>query len=780
MPKNSNESRKYIEKLVAETLGISPVQNDTQSLDTQSLDTIERQDSTLSDEGRITPPSVNAVSSNLTESSLLQLSPDITMFNAIVNFIDEHFYFDDTQQRFFHHGVGIHITLDMMKNFVRFLQSQHYDGFGLYHSSKVLLQQDLVLSIDNSRATQTPGSIFQRHIQIFLPTGSTLKRNLRPQVLAFQFINVLEVMAVLTALWEYDPNYKPDWKIYTVMSMLALAVMRNNYYYVGATAELSREQIVALQGCIQEYRNRLIQAMQEVFFPSAREPGATGVTSPDKANRPLSSEKEKLVDMLLQEITQPRFSERALQEWSSWSGAAVKFSATMAVCLALGFSRPIAIALGVLGGLVQGIDVGYTQNNAIAMVSRGLREYMNGRVPPLRIGEHAINTLGYAIFFHKVANLEILVRGFMSKIAPSAWAMILFDAIRRAFALTNLPVQYGVYGIGFISSCLYACIFSRFSIDQRLAIELPTQRILAGYPKEEIGLNGNPLEPFPLTSWERTCQLFSGAVPLAGITGAIAHTYFDLDLIKSGYQVALPTEIMTMLLLAKFDKFAEFYSQIFECRFVDKWISYLDTPRLIWKIIIAIVSGFVLVDGAYHANNQLVAGPAEIILFLSLTALCAERAPRARVNEMRYMIAPAVLNMVALLTWFNHCLLSLLHTYGLYEKHAPASHSQEFSQDQVRLYHTICVMSLLIGLGGAHASWRATGRHVATLTEKIDITIENVEIHPIASNRFLNAVSGCFGSLFHTVTHRLRHWGKPTEIRSLVGDAGVNYIASST
>lgn len=771
MSKNSRESREYIKNLVEEALRISHV-NHTQG-DTQSLETISKRPSLLSNTGRTTTPlPENSASGNLTKENLSQAAQvtgdgengdtqiEPAVFNAIVHFIDKYFYFDSAQQKFFHSsGFGAAIEQDVICELVKLLNHLHYDGFGLYDRTLRSFQKNVLVSSDNDlRSFKTPNGIFQRYIQVFLPTFSTLKRNLYPQVLAFQFINVLEVTAVLTALWEYNPNYKPDWKIYTVMGILALAVMRNNYYFAGAMAGLSQERIKTLRDEICDNTRRfLTDYLREIFFRQ-RELDATGTTVP------LSSAREKLINALLQQITQPRLIERILQEWSSWSGAVVKFSATMAVCLALGFSRPIAISLGMLGGLVQGIDVGYTQNNAIAMMSRGWRDYLNGRIPPLRNDNNPINTTEYAIFFHKVADFEILVRGFMSKIAPIAWAIILFDAIRRVFALTNLPAQYGVYGIGFISACLYATVFSLFNIDQRLAIELPTQRQLAGYRKiEYINYDDDSAGAHPLTLWMRFCQLSAGAAPLAGIAGMIAYQFFKLDLIKSGYMVALPTEILTILLLMECERFAEIYSQIFEFRFMEPALRNLDTLMTEWKTTGIILSAVIFAYGFYR-GNQFIEAPAEIILFLSATALLAE-CIRASINGLRYIIAPTLLNMVALLTWFNHCLLPLLHTYELYDKHAPASHSQAFSQDQAKLYHTICVIALLIGLGGAYASWHATGRHVSALTKTVDnIRSENILFNQeeIAGSRFLGAVGSCFGSFFRKITHCCRQDAQDT------------------
>jgi len=587
---------------------------------------------------------------------------------AIQHFIATHFSFEESDRamltdeninhyRFLHADIAF--TETELHALINFMKAHHFDG-ALYDAEYQPSSESLA-------------------VQSLIAAKKVLMQNIRPTAFVFQLLNLLEVTALLSAIWEKDKNFFPGPGLFSWLAVVALFTLRNNHYFASVIGEFSREKMIQIKINIEDQTRDLLNELAKLT------PGVEGVD---------------INTILLRLLTKPLRHERILQELSSWIAYTVKLSATAAVFLEEFKLWPLHLTLfaATIAGTIQGVDSSYTMYNAINGEHRKILEYRAGKIP-------VQYTPDRALFFPKFSDFPV-IPWMMAKLGPAIWTAVKLRAavtLIRLLKLESADVPgglYGFYGIAFASALYTSCVFSLYGIDQKLAKELPTQRNF----QYTHTLDRHSIATATL-----------GALPISAMVAYGMHlANYDN---KSALIAALPAWSATTVLILNFPVFAHFYRQIVEMRYVDSLMHHLDHLPTNDKFMLFVLSALATAGGIGWDKPAL-AVPGEIAVFLTFTAWIAQCA-RPTASYLRYTVAQSVLYATALVTWILNCAIPF---YNLNTHQDPADRPAHLDESYFHTagYFMIVSMGLFACFGAAHRDWKATAAKIPALTGKID------------------------------------------------------------
>jgi len=150
---------------------------------------------------------------------------------------------------------------------------------------------------------------------------------------------------------------------------------------------------------------------------------------------------------------------------------------------------------------------------------------------------------------------------------------------------------------------------------------------------------------------------------------------------------------------------------------VNSTLAELDGLHIADKMALIMLSVVLLAVGISH-HHSVMTGMSGTALFLFLTT-CLHR-NRAFANGIRYLTAPTLLNAVALFTWILNFLLPMLNIAK--GRAANDDHQTRLTEkyfDHTR-YDFVLIFALLLGMGAAYMTWRATGNQVTSLIAPVN------------------------------------------------------------
>ncbi|HLD84421.1 MAG TPA: hypothetical protein VI844_01465, partial [Coxiellaceae bacterium] len=211
-------------------------------------------------------------------------------------------------------GVSANLSEAAIKQLVQFMVEHHYDGAGLYE-----------IDYNSENAPTWAQSIWD-----------AIKNNnpiTNPKAFLFQLLNLLEVTAILTAVWEKDPSYVPTAPVFVGLTLAALATVRSNHFYASALGKLSPERVETILQEIETLKTATVGELRALFGED-------------------TSENTKAAEALLRLLTRPSRLSRLDTGLRAGVGYGIKLSAAAALFLqemkALPF--PLIMALAFFAG----------------------------------------------------------------------------------------------------------------------------------------------------------------------------------------------------------------------------------------------------------------------------------------------------------------------------------------------------------------------------------------------------------------------------------------------
>ncbi|MCX7124750.1 MAG: hypothetical protein NTU49_03165 [Gammaproteobacteria bacterium] len=535
----------------------------------------------------------------------------------------------------------ITLTTEKMQALIRVMTDAHYDGE--MHTSSY--------EITEENSWEKYG----------LSVVKTLSQNiLVPTALLFQLLNLLECTAILTAIWEKKPEYKPDGFIYAALTVMGAATLRSNHLYSTVKGNVSKADIEAAHNEVITLQTKL----------------KTSLKIDDQSA-------EKLTRL----TTLPSTTMRTEQEVRCYISYAIKLSASFAILSEEFPNYPLfAITLAaLLAGSVEGIDTAFNQVLAISSEHQSAMEFLRGRIP-------VANSTDRAFSFAYLANFAP-VPWMMAKLGPALWAFVKFRAALTLMTLFNID-KSDVYGglIGYqsvmlMSALTFSSVFSLYNVDHKLGEELPTKR------------------DFKPT---QAAEALVSALPIAAIVAYITHLASEKELMSLYPGVAAAVSLLpTIALILKSDTFSEKYRYFAEMRFVPDILTRLDALPVLDKAIIT-AAGFVTTGLGMWKDEQWVAGPGQALLFMGLMGLIAERS-RIAANMTRFIPIQMALYAAALTTWILNCAMPFIN---LLRDRDPQDHPKKL--DDLYLF-LICFAGALAG----YKDFCSTASKVDKLVEPI-------------------------------------------------------------
>lgn len=592
--------------------------------------------------------------------------------DAIKDFIAKNFSFDKGGARedmeaplvktFSINGTNINLTEEQMIALIRVMIARQYDG--TMHIAGFQAS-------DRNACVQWLDSFYE-----------ALKQNANPAVIGYQLVNLLPLTAVITAVMEAKPDYRPTAWEFSALGVAALAVIRNNHFYAAAIAGASKEKIQKIVQEIVTAHNTLLDELKLVI------PG-------DDADAIKSREQ------LLRLLTMPSLGKKVDQE----TRAVVAFLVKMGEAFALvysdafktlpGYLKPL---LALLFALVQGVDTAFSVVTRIGGQQRGFLEFMQEIIPTL-------NTPDLAPIFSSIANFAP-IPWTMAKIGPLMWLVVRARAAMATLELLGADSEqmrgamFGYYAVAGFAGMFASEVFTRYTVDENLARHLPTERTF-------LYRDGTLLH--------RIGQASIGGMPLGAVAAVIAHLAGGLDIFESA-AVGGPTALLSTALLLASDNYRRLYSYVFELRFPNAALRQLDRLHIADKSLLMTVGVGATAFGVAR-ENEIAATLGLVLLFLSGTALVAERS-RYAANALRFVFAQMLLYSAAFLTWVINFVLPMKNmSHG----QQPNDHPSYLDSDYFTLAGKIALSlgAALLGGGAAFADWKSTGGKVSELTQVI-------------------------------------------------------------
>src|SRR3989338_6831728 len=555
----------------------------------------------------------------------------------------------------------VEFSKDQIKKLIGFMKDHHFDG--------------VIYDITYAPSTK---NVAIRYTKTFF---KALAQNLRPQATAYQILASLEVTATLSAIWEQDPNYYPSPFLFVGLGVAVLAMLRSNHFYTSIIGGLSSDDILTIQEKITRQKETLFCSENLGAFP-------------EEAHNPL-----------FHLLTKPNIPSRIDQEIRAWISYLVKLSASAAVFLEEFKTLPLHLVLSAafVAGSFEGIDAAFTMVTAIGGEHKALFEYKDGIIPPPSDSNRAL-------IFPYLADFP-LIPWAMAKVGPAMWAVVKARAaftFMRLIDLKSKDVQGGIYGfysIALLSAAYVSCVFSQYNVDQKLGQHLPTIRDFKYTHKFDV---------------QSVAKAAIGAVPVAAIA-AYAARYADFDIFDSAV-ISLPLWTLTTMLIWHSEKFAEYYSQGVEMRFVNPVINTIDRWHTEDKFAAAIVGACITVLGVYK-DWPVIAAPGEALMFVMLpSAVIAEcensGITRSTASAIRYVTVQACLYAAALMTWILNCALPL---YNLATHKDPNDRPSRINTEYFHQYgyYLLVFGGLIASVAAGYKDFCSMGSKVKTLVAPI-------------------------------------------------------------
>lgn len=278
-----------------------------------------------------------------------------------------------------------------------------------------------------------------------------LKRFFNTTAFAFQIVNTVEVLAITTALWEWFPDRLFGAIDATYLVPLVPGVAWNNYKYT-------------LPSYVQHAPHIYKKAYKVAFNNMLEKFQPFGLG-------------EVTVNKLLGATGARRW---LAVEYPSYANLFTKLGATIAVFSALfkdEYPWYAILALATVAGLVEAVDTAFTKVIAIAQEYSNLDRF--GRDNFMVPAEGRYDGPGFSQFSNFAP-----IPWLMTTIGPLLWAGVKIKALgefAKTFELSGIAadILQVLSGTFLISALTYGNVFSRYSVREKLAKELPTKRDLS-------------------------------------------------------------------------------------------------------------------------------------------------------------------------------------------------------------------------------------------------------------------------------------------------------------
>jgi hypothetical protein len=274
---------------------------------------------------------------------------------------------------------------------------------------------------------------------------------------------------------------------------------------------------------------------------------------------------------------------------------------------------------------------------------------------------------------------------------------------------------YGYYAIALLSACFFSSVFSAYNVDEKLAKHLPTPRNFE---------YGNTYDAATVA------QALVGSLPLAACVALIGYCA-DLPVLYSGL-IGVLLMLPTAILIIEQARFAYYYRQLFEMRFVPAILHQLDRLHGVDKAVLT-VGGVALTSAGVYKDNAFLAAPGQALLFMMTTAWAAEKSTSAA-SALRYIPVQMLLYAAALITWILNCVLPLhnmMHDQD--PKNRPSTLAADYFQDW-RI--VIIVGSLIAGAMAGFKDYASTGSKLPACTHSIALEARRRSIFQYAGEFF--------------------------------------------
>lgn len=529
--------------------------------------------------------------------------------------------------------------------------------------------------------------------QLLIPSTQTLINNLATAALPYHVLYSLLLQTnPVTFAFEIDDTYNPVATLYSetfwAMGWIipALLMMRCNHDYVGITAKLSDKELNDTIKQIKDKKRAFLEQLKVIPNISPR-----------------------LAALIYSQLNKPQLGERILQDAGVWAAFFEQFAAEFAFFYTLlkKDSLYLVASFSLIAGLIPSIDQAYNQLAAIGLDHKEAMVYREFGLMPVCVYD-------YAPSFSRFVDFP-LIAWFTAKLGPLVWTALNTMAARDFMHLSRLDTfdipggLSGLNGMVVLSALYYAMVFSVHNIDEQLAVTLKTKRDLFQYTEG--------------TLLERVGKCAVGALSPAALLTALMHFIYahsgsnQKTLSQEMLYFGLPAHVASTVVLLgasyKLPRVEKLYRQIFEMRFMEPAVVWLDGMHALDKALIT-VAGALGTIGGMCFNKPAIAAPSQIVLFVFGVSLLANYS-RSAANDIRFLFAQSFMYAAMFLNWVMNTVLPFI---ALSQGRSAKDHPEHLTTDYFTVYGAwaLRVFSLLVGCGAAIGDLNGMANKVKSLT----------------------------------------------------------------